>query len=120
MPHVLSRRPLAAVAVLLAAALAFLLAAKVHLFVSNGTANGPAIYPTGGSWTETGLTWTNQPGSTGAATDDKGSVAASAFVDYDVTPLVTGDGTYNFVLITPSTDALGVNSREAATNKPTL
>jgi hypothetical protein len=37
-----------------------------------------------------------------------------------VTSLVTGDGTYNLVLVPTSNDNLSVNSRNAATNRPEL
>jgi PKD repeat protein len=36
-------------------------------------------------------------------------------VEFDVSPLVSGDGTYTFVLATDSTDGLQLNSREATT-----
>lgn len=93
--------------------------AKVRTFVRNGSVNGPAIHPTSGAWTESGITWANRPPPTAAASDDKGAVAAGAWVEYDVTPLVPGNGTYDFVTLTTSTDALDVDSRETA-NAPQL
>src|SRR5438477_4965143 len=40
--------------------------AKVRLYGSgtSATVNGPAIYTTSSTWTETGLTWNNRPGAT--------------------------------------------------------
>ena len=94
--------------------------AKLRLWVTNPTTNGPAVQATGASWTETGITWTNKPAAVGAASDDKTSVAANAWVEYNVAPLLTnGDGTYNMVLTGQSTDGMDWNSREG-TNKPTL
>jgi hypothetical protein len=93
--------------------------AKLRAYVTNGSGNGPAIYATGGSWTETGLTWNNKPARVGTASDDKGAVPIDTHVEYDVTPLVSGNGTFNFVTVTGSTDALDVNSRESA-RPPTL
>jgi hypothetical protein len=93
--------------------------AKLRAYVTNGTGNGPAVYATGGSWTETGLTWNNKPARVGAASDDQGAVPIDTHVEYDVTPLVSGNGTFNFVTVTASTDALDVNSRES-TRPPTL
>ena len=94
--------------------------ARVRAYVTNGTGNGPAIYPTSGAWTEGGLTWSNRPAATGSPTDDKGALDSGTWVEYDVTPLVTGNGTYNFVTTQPSTDGTEVNSREHSSRRPTL
>ena len=40
------------------------------------------------------------PAPTSAATDDKGAIPANTWVEYDVTPFVTGNGTYSFRLAT--------------------
>ncbi len=36
--------------------------ARLRVFATNATVNGPAVYLTGNGWTETGLTWNNRPG----------------------------------------------------------
>ena len=96
--------------------------AKLRLWVTNGTTNGPAAFKheLDGSRDRDHL---EQPHArTSGATDDKGAIPASAFVDYDVTPLVTGNGLNGFVLATSSSDSLIVSSREASTvsNRPQL
>ena len=96
------------------------LSARLRVYVTNGTGNGPAIYPTNGAWSEGGLTWSNRPAATGPATDDKGALASGTWVEYDVTPLVRGNGTYNFVTTQPSTDGTEVNSKEHSSRRPTL
>src|SRR5581483_7899585 len=75
--------------------------ATLRLYVTNGTGNGPAVFRTGDSWIEKGtvsITWKNRPAPTGAALDDWGKVKASAWVEFDVTPAVAGNGTVSFVL----------------------
>ncbi|MDQ3871517.1 MAG: DNRLRE domain-containing protein, partial [Chloroflexota bacterium] len=94
--------------------------ATLRLFEYNGTVDGPAVYATGTSWSESGITWSNRPARTSAAVSDKGSIAANSWVDYDVTSLVSGNGTYSFNLATTSSDASYVYSRENATNRPEL
>ena len=86
--------------------------AKLRLRTASGTVDGPAVYRT--SWTglETALNWNNRPARTSGATDDKGRIASSAYVEYDVKPLMTGDGTYSFVLATGSSDGIDFRSRE--------
>ena len=94
--------------------------AVVRVWVTDSTSNAPQIATTSSAWTETGLTWTNQP-APGTVTGDLGSVSKNTFIDYPVTVAVNGDGTYSFVLVAQSSNGLGVASREAtATNRPRL
>lgn len=93
--------------------------AKLRLYVAEGTNNGPALYTTSNSWTETGITWNNRPAPTSGALDDKGALTTNTWVEYDVTSVVKGDGTYSFLLATDSTDSLSLSSREGG-NPPQL
>jgi hypothetical protein len=86
--------------------------AHVRLFVTDATQNGPAIYTTSNSWNEAEITWNNRPAQTGVALEDKDALTVGSWVDYDVTNIVTGDGTYSFVLATDATDLVGFSSRE--------
>jgi hypothetical protein len=52
--------------------------------------------------------------------DDKGAIAAESWVEFDVTPFVTGPGTYSFGLRTASSDAVDFYSREATSFRPEL
>jgi hypothetical protein len=81
---------------------------------TNGSANGPAVYSTGTSWTETGITWNNRPGRTSGAVDNKGSIPTNTWVEYNVTSLVQGNGTLSFVLAADSTDAVIFSSRQGS------
>jgi chitodextrinase len=90
------------------------LSAKLRVYAYTDTGNGPAVYTTSSSWSETGITWNNRPAPTSAATDDKGAIAANSWVEYNVTPFVSGNGTYNFILATTSADGVDMYSREGA------
>ncbi len=95
--------------------------AKLRLYNYNGTADGPALYPTVTSWNETAVSWNTRPARTsGTPTDDKGAIAKNTWVEYNVTPLVTGNGTYSFALATTSSDGIDFYNREAATLRPEL
>jgi trimeric autotransporter adhesin len=94
--------------------------ASLRVFASNGSVNGPAAYPTVNSWSETGITWNNKPQASGPVIDDVDQVPLNTWVDYDVTSVVTGNGTYSFVLTTPSNDAVELKSREGPVNDPEL
>jgi calcineurin-like phosphoesterase family protein len=94
--------------------------ARLRLYNYNGSVSGPAVYSTASSWTETGITWNTRPPPTSAATDDKGAVPIDSWVEFDVRPFVTGNGTYSFVLATISADAVDFHQREAASLRPVL
>jgi uncharacterized repeat protein (TIGR01451 family) len=89
-------------------------AARLALWATSATVDGPAAYGTGNSWAETDINWNNRPALTSGANDDKGAIGAGSWVDYDVKPLVTGNGTYSFDLATSSTDEVDFASREDA------
>ena len=82
--------------------------------------DGPAVYLTNTSWSETAVTWNTRPARTSAATDDKGAIPVNTWVEYDVTPFVTGNGTYSFNLATTSNDGIDFYSRENGTLQPEL
>ncbi len=88
--------------------------AKLRVYVTEGTSNGPAVYTTSNTWKETGITWNNRPARTSGALDDKGALGINTWVEYNVTPSITGNGTYSFVLATDSTDSLSLSSREGS------
>ena len=96
--------------------------AKLRLYATGGSTNGPAVYATTGSWTETGVNSNNAPAPVGTASDDKGAVTAGTTVEFDVKPLVSGNGTVNFILVGTSSDGTDVSSREAiiAARRPQL
>jgi hypothetical protein len=89
--------------------------ARLRVYIpSNGSANGPAVYTTGSSWTETGITWNNRPSRTSGALDNKGALSAGIWVEYNVTSAVTGNGTFSFVLAADSTDGVIFSSRQGS------
>ena len=85
--------------------------AKLRIHAYTATADGPAVYTTSNSWAENTLTWNTRPLRTSAATDDKGAIASNTWVEYNVTPFVTGNGTYSFTIAQTSSD--GVDFRAA-------
>jgi hypothetical protein len=91
--------------------------ARLRIYVTtNGTRNGPTLYATNTSWTETGITWTRRPARIGAVIDNKGSLGTNSWAEYDVTSVVTGEGTFSFVLAADSSDGVRFSSRQG--NQP--
>ena len=90
--------------------------ARLRVFCpTNGTTNGPAAYLANSNWTESGtsgINWNNQPALESGAFDNKGAIAANSWVEYDVTALITANGTYTFALVADSSDRVVLSSRE--------
>ncbi|MHC4754892.1 MAG: Calx-beta domain-containing protein, partial [Planctomycetota bacterium] len=63
------------------------------------------------TWSEGTIDWSSAPGSTGSVLDTQ-SAGSSEWVDFDVSTLVTGNGTYAFVL-KGDTDASGRDFRSS-------
>jgi acid phosphatase type 7 len=92
---------------------------RVWVQTDGGSQNGPEVRVTGPSWSETELTWSNRPAPTGGVLDDKGALAGSTWVEYNVTSAVTGNGAVGFVLVPQSNDGAVFDSRQGA-NQPQL
>ena len=88
--------------------------ATLRVYSTSSTVDGPAVYATTNDWTETGITWNTRPARTSDGMDDKGPIATGTWVEYNITPLVAGDGTYSFVLATTSTDSVSFSSHEGS------
>jgi hypothetical protein len=99
--------------------------ATLRLFCTDASVDGGTVYrvsndyaSTATPWIETGLTWANAPtGGTQAAPFQ--AVAADAWVEFDVTSAISGNGTYSFALRSASTNSAFYDSKEG-TNRPTL
>jgi Glycosyl hydrolases family 16 len=86
--------------------------ATLRFFVTDGTRNGPAVYLTG-AWPTMPLTWSRRPAAVSGPRSDKGRLVRGTWVEWDVTPWVTGDDDYGFVLKGGVGDAAAFMSREA-------
>jgi hypothetical protein len=86
--------------------------ARLRIYVTTGSTDGPTIYSSDSGWVETGMTWATRPAPIGEALDNKDRLSGDTWVEYDVTPAVTGDGPVSFVFVADSGDALVFSSRE--------
>ena len=89
--------------------------ATLRLFVRNGSSNAPKLFFTDNTWTETGITWNNKPAAIGAAIADVTTATSGTWSEYDLTGDITGNGTYNFVLLPDGSDGIQYDSREGST-----
>jgi calcineurin-like phosphoesterase family protein/fibronectin type III domain protein len=93
--------------------------AKLRLWATSPTNNGPSVFTTADTWNESSITWNNKPPLGGSGVGKVTTIATSTWAEFDVTSLVSGNGTYDFVLAGTSTDGVDFQSREAA-NDPQL
>ncbi len=99
--------------------------ATLRLTVGSGT-NAPS--DVGGTlqvlndntWSEASTNYTNRPTSFGASLGTQGAVAANQVVDFNATSAITGNGTFNFVITSTSSNGVEYLSRESASGKPQL
>jgi hypothetical protein len=87
--------------------------AKLRLWVTDPSGNGPEVRPVTSPWAEDTLTWATKP-SFGSLVADIGSVSAGRFVEYDVKGLVGGNGTVEAALVGDASDGTDFASREDA------
>jgi hypothetical protein len=85
--------------------------ARLRLWVTDKSVNGPEVRPVTSSWSEGTLTWATKP-SFGSVVADIGSVSAGRFVEYDVSGLVTGNGSVQVALVGDASDGTDFASRE--------
>lgn len=88
------------------------ISATLRVYASSGTANGPTVYGSTSDWSEKELTWNNRPHRNTDAVDSVKVVKSRSWVTYNVTSLVTGNGTVSFVLAGTATDGANFDSRE--------
>ena len=94
--------------------------ARLRVYSTTETAeNGPALYTTDTDWTETEITWENRPRRASRQVGNQDLIRRYSWVEYDVTDLVRGAGTYSFVLAGDSGEELMFSSRESS-NGPEL
>ena len=93
--------------------------ARLRLRVYDGTSDGPRLYATGATWSESGLTWSTRPARTSGVLGDTGALAAGTWAVYDVSTLVRGNGGFGFALVPMSSNGVDMHAREGA-RKPEL
>lgn len=93
-------------------------AATVRLRAINA-GDGPTLYRTSGTWTESGLNHLNQPSGVGAAVTTPADVEKDSYAEFDVTGMITGPDNYDFAIYPQGTDQVEYVSREG-TDPPLL
>ena len=93
--------------------------AILRIFVSNGSGASSEIFGIGADWNENSITWTSRPALATEKVAASQTAPEGTWVEYDVSSLVTGDGTVNLGLFNTHSDGIGFSSREGS-NPPQL
>jgi PKD repeat protein len=95
-------------------------AVRLRLYDTDKSIDGGRVVGVGSTWTETGITWSNAPATSGPTLGTAGAVTANTWASIALPPSsVTTDGTYSFALLSSSSDSAYYSSRSGA-NPPIL
>ncbi|GAA3883690.1 discoidin domain-containing protein [Saccharothrix violaceirubra] len=87
---------------------------------ASSPAGGTFRLTTNTTWTESGVTYANQPAIDGATLGSLGSVSRNTWYEIDVTSQVTANGTYSVAITSSNSDGSDYDSRETGTTAPQL
>src|SRR5262245_51169616 len=88
--------------------------------VERAGTSGGRIHLANCGWAENTVTWNTRPAFNAFALDTKAAVNQGNTVDFDVSPVVTGDGVYCFTIDSTNANGVQYNSREAGAGRPQL
>lgn len=94
--------------------------ATLRLYAYTDTVDGPSVYASSPSWSESTITWNNRPDATADAVADTTEIPAGSWAEFDVTGVVGGEGVHAFRLSTTSDDGVDFRSRERGGYEPQL
>ncbi|MEZ4564191.1 MAG: DNRLRE domain-containing protein [Thermomicrobiales bacterium] len=96
--------------------------AHLRLYAPPGeaTGRGPEVFGVDADWSESSLTWENQPEITGGPFGSVDGITEGSWIDIDVSEAVTGNGSYAFALQPRSDDGIGFVSRDNLFLQPLL
>jgi len=81
--------------------------------------SGSSVHGTSTGWTESGITYANAP-SYGTTVATVSNFAAGTWISYNVTGLVSGNGTFGFAYTSASSTPISLASREDVAHAPQL
>jgi chitodextrinase len=95
--------------------------AKLRLYCVDPSSFGGEIRSVTGTWSETTVTWSTSPAFGASAVSSVGSVVAGQWYEFNVSPLVTGNGDVTIGLLSTNTNGADYTSREGvAAQRPQL
>jgi PKD repeat protein len=93
--------------------------ATLRLYVHDGDDDGGTVYSVSPAWNESTITWSSGAPAFGTARGNVGVAVTGTWVEVDVTPAVTGNGSFAFGLGKVPASSVYYQSRQGA-NPPQL
>ena len=94
--------------------------AQLRIYANTGSGAGIQVYGVSNtSWVENTITYSNAP-AIGSLGGSLGGFTAGTWITVDVTPLITGNGTFSLALTGVDGTAISMASRESGANAPQL
>jgi hypothetical protein len=94
--------------------------AKLRIYANSSSTVGCKVFAVPDvSWGERTITYNNAP-ALGNQISSYGAIRSSTWIEIDVTPLVTGNGTFSLALAGINGTAVSLASRESGTYVPQL
>jgi PKD repeat protein len=87
---------------------------RLRLFTTDSSSDGGTLYRVTTPWAENTVTWNSQPLREATPLAQVGPVVAGSWAEVDLTGVVTGNGTYSWVLISDSNNAAIFSSSEGS------
>ncbi len=93
---------------------------KLRIYANSSSSAGVQVYGVSNtSWVENTITFSNAPG-LGNLGGSTGSFTAGTWITIDITPLITGNGTFSVAVTGIDGTAISLASRESGANAPQL
>jgi hypothetical protein len=94
--------------------------ATLRIFANSASSSGVVAQSvSNNTWTESTINYNNAP-PVGTSLGSSGPFSGGVWITIDITAYITGNGTYNLALMTPSSTAISLASRESGANAPQL
>ncbi|MEP7179887.1 MAG: DNRLRE domain-containing protein, partial [Pseudonocardiales bacterium] len=90
--------------------------AKLSVYAESSSSGTFTVYNIPSTWTESSLTWSNQPAPGLTVTQKVG--VSTGYNDLDVSSAVKANGTYSFVIRNSAASQSNFTAKEAASNHP--
>jgi acid phosphatase type 7 len=96
--------------------------ATLRLFANSSSTTGVDVRGVADTtWGEKTITYANMPAMAANVTGSSGPFTTTpAWISIDVTPLITGNGTFSLAVTTTNSTQISLSSRESGANAPQL
>ncbi len=92
----------------------------LRIYANSSLSGGYVVHSVAdNTWSESTITYSNAP-AIGGSLGSSGAVSSNTWTSVDITPYITGNGSWSIALAAPSTTALSLASRESGANVPQL